>query len=104
MKLLIRDEADFTEHKTIMSLEVAWKLMFRVNNREGADRCVANALGKLSASVTDGPRPYWKQPELWEISLRNNFGSPNSAGVLCLLAMANALATGWYILGPRIAG
>jgi len=83
-----------------MSLEVAWRLMFRVNDRVAADRCLAGALDRLAASVTEEPKPYWKKPELWEVSLRSQFGSPASEGVVSVLSAANALATGWYVSGP----
>lgn len=86
-----------------MPLEVAWRLMFRVNDRVAADRCLARALGMLTASVCDKPKPYWKQPELWEVSLRSRFGLPAGESVLSLLAAASAMATGWSISGPLIA-
>jgi hypothetical protein len=86
-----------------MALEVAWRLMFRVNDRRAADRCLAKALGLLTASVSDEPKPYWKMPELWEVSLLSKFELPTGEGVLSLLAAADALATGWHVSGPMLA-
>jgi hypothetical protein len=85
-----------------MPLEVAWRLMFRVNDASGADRCLARALELLPCEVVEVPKPYWKMPELWEVALRSLFASPTATGVLELLRVANRLASGWLVSGPLI--
>lgn len=86
----------------MMPLEVAWRLMFRVNNRVAADRCLARVLSTLCAEVIDAPKPYWKIPELWEVSLRSEFGSPPAEGITALLQAANSIASGWWVTGPTL--
>jgi hypothetical protein len=86
----------------VIPREVAWRLLFRVNDRVAADRCVASALRRLTAIVTEGPKPYWKQTELWEVCLQSSLAPPVSEGVLLLLVAADALGTGWNVSGPVI--
>ncbi|MCX5660767.1 MAG: hypothetical protein NTW19_13760 [Planctomycetota bacterium] len=87
-----------------MALEVAWRLMFRVNNRAAADHCLARVLEHMPAIVTHPPKPYWKIPELWESSLRTPIASPANEGVFLLLRTASRLGSPWTIAGPLLAG
>jgi len=85
-----------------MPLEVAWRLMFRVNNASRADRCLARTRELLPAEVVDAPKPYWKMPDLWEVALRSPLASPAATGVFELLLVANRLASNWLVSGPLI--
>jgi hypothetical protein len=85
-----------------MSLEVAWRLMFRVNDAPAMERCVARALEILGAKITGNPKPYWKKPELWEVSFRSPFALPAESGVFEVLRTANCLGTGWLVSGPLV--
>jgi len=85
-----------------MPLEVAWRLMFRVNDAAGAGRCLTRARELLPAEIVEGPKPYWKIPELWEVALRSPFTSPAATGVFDLLLVANRLASNWFVSGPLI--
>jgi hypothetical protein len=85
-----------------MPLEVAWRLMFRVNDASGAGKCVARAREVLSADIVEAPKPYWKIPELWEVALRSAFASPSPRGVYELLRVADRLASNWYVTGPSV--
>jgi hypothetical protein len=57
----------------------------------------------MAANVQDGPKPYWKRPELWEVTLNTVFASPAADGVFGLLREADLLASGWLVSGPLIA-
>jgi hypothetical protein len=84
-----------------MPLQVAWRLLFRVNNRAAADRCTAGAQRVVPGLVVgDPPKPYWKSPELWEVSCRSEFTWLDSEGIVAILKAANALGNGWYVMGP----
>jgi hypothetical protein len=85
-----------------MPLEVAWRLMFRVNDASGAGRCLTRTRELLPAEVVEVPKPYWKMPELWEVALRSPFASPAATGVFELLLVANRLASDWLVSGPLI--
>jgi hypothetical protein len=85
-----------------MPLEVAWRLMFRVNDASGAGRCVARTREVMSAEIVEAPKPYWKIPELWEVALRSAFASPSPTGVYELLRVADRLASNWYVTGPSV--
>jgi hypothetical protein len=85
-----------------MPLEVAWRLMFRVNDASAAGRCLARTRELLPAEVVGAPKPYWKMPELWEVALRSPFASPAATGVFELLLVANRLASHWHVSGPLI--
>lgn len=85
-----------------MPLAVSWRLMFRANSATAADRCLARVVGCITATVSDGPKPYWKQPDLCEVTLSTQFASPTAGGVVGLLAEANRLASGWLVSGPLI--
>jgi hypothetical protein len=87
-----------------MPLEVAWRLMFRVNDASGADRCLTRTRELLPSEVVEAPKPYWKLPELWEVALRGRFASPAATGVFELLLVANRLASDWLVSGPLIEG
>ncbi|MFO0812625.1 MAG: hypothetical protein U0796_05370 [Gemmatales bacterium] len=86
-----------------MPLQVAWRLMFRVNDAAGADRCLARTREVLPSEVVEAPKPYWKVPELWEVALRSPFSSPAATGVFELLLVANRIASDWLVSGPLIA-
>src|SRR5438128_5257809 len=83
-----------------MSLQVAWRLMFRVAS--GADRCLTRTRELLPSEVVEAPKPYWNMPELWEVALRTPFASPAATGVFELLLVANRLASSWLVSGPLI--
>jgi hypothetical protein len=85
-----------------MPLQVAWRLMFRVNDASGANRCLARTRDLLPSEVVEAPKPYWKIPELWEVALRSPFASPAATGVFELLLVANRLASDWLVSGPLI--
>ena len=85
-----------------MGREVAWRLMFRVDDQVKADRCLGQALILIAAlrpKVTHEPKPYWKIAGLWEVSLRGEMRSPAGEGILLLLQAAEKLATGWQVSG-----
>jgi hypothetical protein len=85
-----------------MALEVAWRLMFRVNDAPAMERCVARALEILGAKLTGNPKPYWKKPEWWEASFRSPFTLPAESGVFEVLRTANCLASDWLVSGPMV--
>ena len=85
-----------------MPFEVAWSLMFRVNDAAAANRCITRVLAILAANVNDAPKQYWKMPELWEVSLRSPFGATTAEAVLNLMVVADRIASGWLITGPLI--
>lgn len=86
-----------------MALQVAWRLMFRVNDARAASRSISRVLDILAADVCDGPKPYWKVPALWEVSLCSPFELPAAEGVLGLMLVADGIASGWLIHGPLAA-
>ena len=86
-----------------MPLAVSWRLMFRANNATAADRCLSRVIGCIPATVHDGPKPYWKRPELWEVTLATVFASPAADGVFGLLGEADRLGSGWLVTGPLMA-
>jgi hypothetical protein len=87
-----------------MPLEVAWRLMFRVNDASGAGRCLTRTRKVLPVEVVEAPKQYWKIPELWEVALRSPFASPAATGVFELLLSANRLASDWFVSGPLVEG
>lgn len=85
-----------------MPLEVAWRLMFRVNDEVKANCCLDRALQVVPASWSGKVEPYWKMPELWEVSLRSSFALPASNGVFETLTIAGQLGMSWNVTGPLI--
>ena len=86
-----------------MQLETFWRLMFRGNNADAAERCLARALAHIAGEVFDGPKPYWKIPVLWEATVCSPFALPTAEGVFGLLVVADRLASGWLVSGPLMA-
>lgn len=82
--------------------QVNWRLMFRVNDAASAARCLASVRKVLPSQVVEAPKPYWKLPELWEVTLRSPLAAPIAEGVLDLLLTANRLANGWLVSGPTL--
>jgi len=81
-----------------------WTLMFRVVNREDAERHVARAceLAGLSFQLDDCER-YYKIPELWRCTATATFAAGSIAEtVMQSLLYANRLGIGWYCLGPYL--
>ncbi|HEU4410671.1 MAG TPA: hypothetical protein VFS43_35780 [Polyangiaceae bacterium] len=76
-----------------------------MSNRAKFDRCLAHVLPFFGdgCEASEG-QPYWKDPELWECSVK----SPVSAGPVaeqvlgCLLA-ARRIALGWLTFGTLTA-
>ena len=87
-----------------MPLETVWRLIFRTNNANAAERCLARALAHIAGEVIDGPKPYWKIPGLWEVTVPSPFVLPAAEGVFGLLVIADRLASGWLVSGPLMAG
>ena len=84
-----------------MPISVRWRLMFRVKDRSGLDKCLARTLPLFGDSVELGEcKPYWKITELWECNLLSSVPDGNAAEQVfgCLLTATN-LASGWHILG-----
>jgi len=85
-----------------MSRIVIWRLMFRVNDERAANKCLSRAIEAIPATVVESPRPYWKIPELWEMTLQSEFESPVPNGVLETLLAADRIGSDWTVSGPLL--
>jgi hypothetical protein len=83
---------------------IAWTLMFRVKNRQKADREIERAEALIGVKLPVVKcEPYWKDSRLWCVETVTALGSsdPHEQIAECLL-LANKLATGWHVLGPAL--
>jgi hypothetical protein len=86
----------------MLKTTVGWTLMFRVRNRDKAEKELRRAEELLGEELRlRNCEPYWKIPELWRCQADTDFEIPSEAEQItaCLLR-ANRLAIGWYVLGP----
>ena len=86
----------------MLKTTVGWTLMFRVRNRDKAEKELRRAEELLGQELRlRNCEPYWKIPELWRCEADTDIEVPSEAEQItaCLLR-ANRLAIGWYVLGP----
>lgn len=88
----------------MLKTTVGWTLMFRVRDQNKAKKELRRAEELLGLELSLGTcERYWKIPELWTCGAEMYVEAPSAPEqiVQCLLR-ANRLATGWYVLGPRL--
>ena len=88
----------------MLKTTVGWTLMFRVRNRDKAEKELRRAEELLGQELRLGKcEQYWKIPELWSCEANTDFKVASEAEQItaCLLC-ANRLAIGWYVLGPYL--
>jgi hypothetical protein len=82
---------------------MAWTLMFRVSNRDKANKELARATSLLGRNLHLAKcERYWKISELWTCEAATLFETPSEAEqIVGYLLLANRLAIGWHVLGPN---
>ncbi len=83
---------------------IRWHLMFRVQSERAARLQLKRAGARIGRPLEVlGCKKYWKIPELWECDARSQIGAGTTAErIVASFQDANALAQGWYILGPYL--
>ena len=90
--------------KKTTGIAIYWRLMFRVSNRNKADKQFKRAEALLGQKFrTLCCEPYWKISGVWICEATAHISAKSvETQVTKSLLLANRLATGWYVLGPHV--